>query len=95
MIDMSKRLNHMRGDKRVEEGAEEHLHVDRWLKLHHETYERFRGTYEIASQLVIEARRYAWNHRKTIEDKSSKCVVRFDKQPFRFQTTREGTKFLA
>lgn len=63
-------------------------------QLHHETYKEFRGKYGIASQLVIEARRYAWNHRKTIKETLSKCIVRFDRRLFSFQQTKRENPVL-
>ena len=31
---------------------------------------------------------YAWNNRKTLDDKMHKCVVRFDKRLFSFSKTK-------
>jgi len=59
-------------------------------QLHHETYEEFRGKYDVASQLVIEARRYAWSHRKTVDDKPRRCTVRFDRRLLSFRETKRG-----
>jgi IS605 OrfB family transposase len=63
--------------------------------LHNETYERFRGKYNVASQLIIEAASYAWSIRKTVEEDISKCVVRFDKRLFSFRQTERGNPVLS
>jgi len=57
-------------------------------QLQQENYECVRGEYGVASQLVLEAIFYAWNHRKTIDDKMYRCSVRFDKRLFGFSKTK-------
>jgi len=64
-------------------------------QLHEKTYYKFRGKYDVASQLVIEATSYAWSIRKTINGDILKCVVRFDKRLFSFSETKRGNPVLS
>jgi IS605 OrfB family transposase len=64
-------------------------------ELHNKTYEKFRGKYDVASQLVIEATSYAWSMRKTLDEDIGKCVVRFDKRLFSFKQTNRGNPVLS
>ena len=64
-------------------------------QLHRETYEKFRGKYGVASQLIIEATRYAWSIRKTINGEIEKCVFRFDRRLFSFKKTKRGNPILS
>jgi hypothetical protein len=64
-------------------------------ELHNETYEKFRGKYSVASQLIIEAASYAWSIRKTVEEDISKCAVRFDKRLFSFRQAERGNPVLS
>jgi IS605 OrfB family transposase len=64
-------------------------------ELHNRTYEKFRGKYNVASQLVIEATSYAWSIRKTVEEDVGKCVVRFDSRLFSFKQTKRGNPVLS
>ena len=64
-------------------------------ELHSETYDKFRGKYEVASQLIIEATSYAWSVRKTVEGRIGKCVVRFDRRLFSFKETGRGNPVLS
>ena len=56
-------------------------------------YNSFREKYKIASQLVIEAKTYAWNVRKQRMPK--KVVVRFDKRLFSFRKTKRDNPVLS
>ncbi len=69
--------------------------VESRAELHEKTYRLFRGKYEVASQLIIEATSYAWSARKTINGEISKCVVRFDKRLFSFKETKRGNPVLS
>jgi len=64
-------------------------------QLHEETYYKFRGKYDVASQLAIEATSYAWSIRKTVEEAVGKCVVRFDRRLFSFKQTKRGNPVLS
>jgi len=61
-------------------------------ELHSETYDEFRGKYDVASQLIIEATSYAWSVKKT---RIGKCVVRFDRRLFSFKETGRGNPVLS
>jgi hypothetical protein len=65
-------------------------------QLHNKTYEKLRGKYNVASQLVIEATSYAWSIRKRrAADRSvEKCVVRFDRRLLSFSETERGNPVL-
>jgi len=56
-------------------------------------YNSFREKYNIASQLVIETKTYAWNVRK--QGKISKVVVRFDKRLFSLKKTKRKNPVLS
>ncbi|RLC36898.1 hypothetical protein DRH29_03565, partial [candidate division Kazan bacterium] len=56
-------------------------------------YKTFRKEYNIASQLIIEAKTYAWNIRKQRIPK--KITVRFDKRLFSIKTTRRNNPVLS
>jgi IS605 OrfB family transposase len=64
-------------------------------ELHNKTYEKFRGKYGVASQLIIEATSYAWSIRRTVKEDINKCVVRFDKRLFSFRQTKRGNPILS
>jgi IS605 OrfB family transposase len=64
-------------------------------ELHNKTYEKFRGKYHIASQLVVEATSYAWSIRKTVGEDIGKCVVRFDGRLFSFKQTKRDNPVLS
>ena len=64
-------------------------------ELHSETYGKFRGKYDVASQLIIEATSYAWSVRKTAKGRIGKCVVRFDRRLFSFKETGRGNPVLS
>jgi len=60
-----------------------------------ENYEKLRGKYGVASQLVLEAVFYAWNHRKTIDGEMHKCIVQFDHRLFSFRETKRNNPVLS
>ena len=64
-----------------------------YTALHHAVYRDNRRR-EIASQLVEEAQRYAWQRRK-ITDRIVKPTVRFDKRLFSWSRTRRGHPVLS
>jgi len=64
-------------------------------ELHERTYEKFKDKYRVASQLVIEATSYAWSSRKTINEKPTKCIVRFDHWLFSFKKTKRNNPVLS
>ncbi len=64
-------------------------------QLHEKTYCRFRGRYDVASQLIIEATSYAWSIRKTVDEDIGKCIVRFDKRLFSFKQSKRGNPILS
>jgi len=64
-------------------------------ELHEKTYEKFRGRYDVASQLIIEATSYAWSVRKNVDEDIGKCVVRFDRRLFSFKETKRGNPVLS
>lgn len=64
-------------------------------ELHKRTYDVFRGKYDVASQLAIEATSYAWSIRKTADEDVGKCVVRFDKRLFSLKETKRGNPALS
>jgi len=63
-------------------------------ELHEKTYHVFRGKYDAASQLVVEATSYAWSIRKTSIG-VRKCAVRFDRRLFNFKQTKRGKPVLS
>jgi len=64
-------------------------------QLHEKTYYKFRGKYDVASQLVKEATSYAWSIRKNVDEEIDKCVVRFDRRLFSFKQTNRGNPVLS
>jgi len=64
-------------------------------QLQRENYENLRGRYDVASQLVLEAIFYAWNHRKTIDNKIHECIVRFDRRLFSFSKTKRENPIIS
>ena len=61
--------------------------VNSRTELHDQTYYPFKAKYPTASQLIIEATSYSWSHRKTLNAKPTKCVIRFDSRLFSFRQT--------
>ena len=64
------------------------------IELHRLTYYKNRRQFDVAAQLVCEARRYAWGVRKTA-DQINRVVVRFDKRLFSLKATRHGNPALS
>lgn len=63
------------------------------VELHSLTYYEHRQRFDVAAQLVCEARRYAWGVRKT--DQINRVIVRFDRRLFSIKATRRGNPTLS
>ena len=59
-------------------------------ELHQATYRSFMEEHHVASQIVIEAKSYAWSVRKIVNEGISKCVIRFDRRLFSFKRTKRN-----